>query len=124
MNSCADFCILGGGVIGLTTAYFLAKGGGRVIVLDKGECGQEASWAGAGILPPSKLGQAQTPFERLRALSAALFPELSQQLLERTGVDNGFRVCGGLEFKSVHQAADHEEWHGPGARVEEIDESV
>jgi glycine/D-amino acid oxidase-like deaminating enzyme len=46
----------------LTTAYYLAKSGGRVVVLDKGDCGQEASWAGAGILPPSSLAHAKTRF--------------------------------------------------------------
>ena len=44
-----DVVIVGGGVIGLTTAYFLTRAGLRVSVLDQGPFGQESSWAGAGI---------------------------------------------------------------------------
>src|SRR5712691_5543788 len=98
MTTHPDLLILGGGVIGLTTAYFLAREGASVAVVDKGDFGQESSWAGAGILPPGDLAQARTPFDQLRAHSAALFPALSAELRERTGIDNGYLRSGGLEF--------------------------
>src|SRR5262245_66687978 len=94
----SDIVIIGGGVIGLTTAYFLARDGARVTVIDQGDFGQEASWAGAGILPPQELSRARTPIEKLRAHSCAIFPTLSAELRERTGIDNGYLRCGGLEF--------------------------
>jgi glycine oxidase len=93
-----DVLVLGGGVIGLTTAYFLAGAGARVALLDKGDFGQQASWAGAGIIPPGNPERAPTPFDRLRAHSSALYPALSRQLREETGLDNGYVVCGGLEL--------------------------
>lgn len=95
-----DVLILGGGVIGLTTAYSLAKEGTgqRVTIVDKGDFGQEASWAGAGILPPGNPDRAATPYDQLRARSAALFPALSAELRERTAIDNGYLRCGGLDF--------------------------
>jgi glycine/D-amino acid oxidase-like deaminating enzyme len=34
-----DVCIIGGGIAGLTTAYFLTKAGRRVIVIDDGPIG-------------------------------------------------------------------------------------
>src|SRR5437899_11958198 len=80
MASSADVVILGGGVIGLTAAYFLARSGAHVTVLDQGDLGQEASWAGAGILPPGNPRCAKTPFDRLRAHSVAKFPQLSAEL--------------------------------------------
>ncbi len=47
----ADVVILGGGVIGLTTAIHLRLAGlNKVIVLDSKKIGKEASWAGAGLL--------------------------------------------------------------------------
>ena len=95
MRSGGKVVILGGGVIGLTAAYFLARDGVRVRVLDRGPVGREASWAGAGILPPSNWTSAREPFDRLRALSGQLFPDLSAELCERTGIDNGFIRCGG-----------------------------
>src|SRR5437879_9489286 len=60
----AEIIIVGGGVIGLTTAYFLAREGAEVLLLDKGDLGREASWAGAGILPPGNPAAARTPFDR------------------------------------------------------------
>ena len=37
-------------------------------------------------------------YDQLRAHSAALFPALAAELRERTGIDNGYLRCGGLEF--------------------------
>ncbi|BBI53340.1 hypothetical protein HORIV_57610 [Vreelandella olivaria] len=42
-----DFLIIGGGVIGMMTALQLADAGQQVTLVDRGECGKEASWAGA-----------------------------------------------------------------------------
>src|SRR3954453_8887180 len=121
MTERPDILILGGGVIGLTTAYFLAREGARVAVLDKGDFGQEASWAGAGILPPGNPPHAHTPFDQLRAHSAALFPTLSAELRERTGIDNGFLRCGGLEFLGEGDDAAEQEWRGDGITFEHLD---
>src|SRR3989442_2450459 len=123
MKASCDVAILGGGVIGLTTAYFLAREGARVQVLDKGDFGQEASWAGAGILPPGNLEQARTPVDRLRAQSAAIFPTLSAELRETTGIDNGYLRCGGLEFLDADSAAA-DEWRGQGIICERLHESA
>src|SRR5262245_44528256 len=94
----ADVAVVGGGVIGLSIAYFLAKEGLQIVLLDRGDLGREASWAGAGILTPGNPGVAHTPFDRLRALSGRLLAALSAELLDQTGVDNGFLRCGGLEL--------------------------
>jgi glycine oxidase len=114
MGTGGEVVILGGGVIGLTTAYFLAREGVRVRVFDRGPVGREASWAGAGILPPSDWLSAREPCDRLRALSGRLFPDLSADLRERSGIDNGFVRCGGLEFAVPHGAAAQHEWMGEG----------
>jgi glycine oxidase len=111
MSTSTDIAIVGGGIIGLTTAYFLAREGRRVMVLDKSDFGQEASWAGAGILPAKNCVSAPTAFEQLRAHSVGLFPALSRELQERTGIDNGYRRCGGLEFLDLADDGHTEEWH-------------
>jgi glycine oxidase len=98
MSDAADVLIIGGGVIGLTTACELARAGKHVMVCDKGPLGREASWAGAGIIPPGNFKRATSPDESLRALSSTLFAELSAWLEHMTGVNPGYRVCGGIEF--------------------------
>ena len=45
--------ILGGGVIGVTTAYYLAKAGHEVTVIDRQpEVARETSFANAGLIAP------------------------------------------------------------------------
>jgi glycine oxidase len=122
MSEHPDVLVLGGGVIGLTCAYFLAREGIVVEVMDKGDFGQEASWAGAGILPPGNPEHAPTPLDQLRAHSARLFPTLSAELRERTGIDNGYLRCGGLEFVGPDHDAHSEEWGGEGIICERFDE--
>src|SRR5438105_2705973 len=122
MSAHPDVLVLGGGVIGLTTAYFLAREGVRVTLLDKGDFGQEASWAGAGILPPGNPAHARSPVDQLRAHSSALFPTLSSELRERTGIDNGYLRCGGLEFICQEGEAAAEEWRSEGIAVERLEE--
>ncbi len=120
MTRTPDVLILGGGVIGLTTAYFLAKEGVSVTVLDKNDLGRAASWAGAGILPPGDPDHASTPLERLRAHSVRMYPGLSKELRERTGIDNGYRVCGGLEVIEKEADVGSDEWRGDGSVYREI----
>jgi glycine oxidase len=98
MTGNPDVLIIGGGVIGLTTAYYLAREGVSVLLLDQGEPGRQASWAGAGIIPPGNSRRAKAPYDLLRAHSSEMYPSLSHELRERTGVDNGYVVCGGLEI--------------------------
>jgi glycine oxidase len=93
-----DVLIIGGGVIGLTTAYCLALDGASVQILDRTIPGTEASWAGAGIIPPGNPEGAVSPYDRLRAVSSQMFRPLSEELQDRTGIDNGYRVCGGIEI--------------------------
>jgi glycine oxidase len=120
MASHPDVLIVGGGIIGLTTAYYLAREGTRVTVVDRGDLGREASWAGAGILPPRSVAGARTPFELLRAHSTGLLPGLSAELRERTGIDNGYLRCGGLEFFEAGEPDDTHEWRSEGIRFEVV----
>ena len=120
MTEQVDVAILGGGVIGLTTAYYLASEGVRVAVLDKGDFGREASWAGAGIIPPGDTSRARHPLDQLRALSAQMYPELSSELREQTGIDNGYHVCGGLELPEPGEELPVAEWREQGIAFGEL----
>jgi glycine oxidase len=85
-----DCLIVGGGVIGLSLAYELAGHGMRVRMIDAAQPGREASWAGAGILPPASAA-ADQPLEQLAALSNELHAQWSQELRASTQIDNGYR---------------------------------
>jgi glycine oxidase len=91
-----DLVICGGGVIGLSIAYYCAKQGWNVLLMDSQKLAQGASWAGAGILPSGASQRALDPLEQLRAMSHRLHPEWARQLREETGIDTEYRRCGGL----------------------------
>ena len=91
----SDVLIVGGGVIGLSLAYELAGRGAAVRVIDAGQPAREASWAGAGILPPAR-STAGDPLEQLTALSNDLHRQWSEALRETTGIDNEYRRSGAI----------------------------
>ncbi|MGH8034877.1 MAG: FAD-dependent oxidoreductase, partial [Lysobacterales bacterium] len=45
-----DIAIIGGGLIGCSSAYYLSKSGARVVVLERGQINQGASGQNAGSL--------------------------------------------------------------------------
>lgn len=96
-----DCLILGGGVVGLSIAYELSGRGVQATVVDRQPPGREASWAGAGILPPGSLFSDHPACEALARLSRTLNAQWSANLHEQTGIDNEYRQCGG-----IHVAAD------------------
>ncbi|WP_439621826.1 NAD(P)/FAD-dependent oxidoreductase [Gemmata sp.] len=101
-----DVAVIGGGIIGLTCAYSLTAAGLSVEVFDQGDLGREASWAGAGILPPGNPQRAATPIDRLRAIGSSRFPDFSVELHDLTDIDNGYIRCGGIEFLDHEEAAE------------------
>ncbi len=116
----SDVAIIGGGIIGLTSAYFLAKAGASVAVYDRGDLGKEASWAGAGILPPGNPDRAATPADKLRGIGSVRFPDFSAELRDLTGIDNGYRLCGGIDFLTPEDADVPELWEAEGIAFERL----
>lgn len=125
-NDCRmnDVLIVGGGVIGLSIAYELSGQGVAVEVVERGDFGKEASWAGAGMLLPGRSQDDSQPDARLRAISNELWPEWSEQLRETTGVDNGFRRCGGLQIRLAGEPSALDDsiafWKNDGAAIHSL----
>ncbi len=49
-----------------------------------------------------------------------MYPGLSKELQERTGIDNGYRVCGGLELIETAADVTSDEWHSAGVVFHEL----
>jgi glycine oxidase len=120
----SDVVIIGGGVMGLTTAWELAKAGAAVTVVDQSALGREASWAGAGLLPPGHRGDPNDPLAPLLKRATELWPVISDELKQETGIDNGFLPCPELQILAASQSVEREmrEWTVNGVRAEAISE--
>lgn len=90
----ADVIVIGGGVIGLLSAYLLAGGGKRVVVVDRGPVGGEASWAGGGIVSPLYPWRYSQAVTALAHWSQDYYPGLGERLLGHSGIDPEVHVTG------------------------------
>lgn len=103
-----DFLIIGGGVIGLTTARLLLRSGYRVTLIERGSIGEEASWAGGGILSPLCPWDYHEAVTRLALSSMDMFREAATGLHSATGIDPEYQRCGMLVLPPLQQAnAEH-----------------
>ena len=100
----SECLIVGGGVVGLSIAYRLACDGMSVTLLERGELGREASWAGAGILPPGSWYSDHPLLDAMAEASRELYSVWSKRLLEETGMDNEYWQCGSRYIQTPQNA--------------------
>jgi len=93
-----DVAIIGGGVIGTSIAFELAAEKLRVVVLDRQQIGQEASWAAAGMLSPAPASWRDDPLVRLGRESLRLYSTFSAAIEETAGQPIGYECEGALEL--------------------------
>jgi len=127
----ADVCIVGGGLTGLWTAYYLKQAAPQldVVVLEREFCGYGASgrnggWLSAEVAASSRTGLATHGEQGLRALHTQMRATVDEVLavLDREGVDADVRRDGTLfvarsraQLDRLRASADDERrW---GARV-------
>ncbi|MCQ4262309.1 glycine oxidase ThiO [Stutzerimonas stutzeri] len=109
-----EVIVVGGGVIGLLSAYRLAEAGKVVSLLESGAVGSEASWAGGGIVSPLYPWRYSPAVTALAHWSQDFYPQLGERLLEETGVDPEVHVTGlyWLDLPDEAEALDWAERHG------------
>lgn len=76
----SDVIVVGGGIAGLTTAYYLLEAGKSVCLVDENKVGQGASWAGGGILSPLKPWKYSQWHESLTSYSLECLEGLTEKL--------------------------------------------
>ncbi|MDN7180864.1 FAD-binding oxidoreductase [Caballeronia sp. SEWSISQ10-4 2] len=99
-----DVVVIGGGIIGVSTALYLAEKGISVTVCEKGHIAGEQS--------SRNWGWCRATHRDLRELELSLESLKLWRELDRTlGIDAGFRQCGILYAADDPKAlADHESW--------------
>lgn len=83
----ADAVVIGGGIIGVFAAYYLARRGLSVTVVEKGRIGAEQSSRNWGWCRQQNRDARELPM-------ASRSLELWERFAEETGEDTGFRRCG------------------------------
>jgi glycine oxidase len=98
-----DVIIVGAGIIGLSLSLELRKRGARVLVVDKGEPGREASHAAGGMLV-DYIGETAPALRPLAAASARMYPEFVDELQVHSGLSADLRDQGTIVFPSAEHA--------------------
>src|SRR5919197_6443294 len=92
----ADVVIVGGGIAGMTTAYYLARSGVTSVVVERDAIGSHASGFAYGGLSPLIGFGIPGPLAEIAQDGMRLHRELSKSLLEETGIDVDFRLRSSL----------------------------
>src|SRR6476659_657805 len=97
-----DVIIIGAGIIGLSLAISLRRQGLRVLIVEGGEPGREASSAAAGMLAAAG---AEIPAElwTLAEASARLYPGFAHELEDESGLKVDFKDQGTILISAAGQ---------------------
>ena len=89
--------IIGGGVIGLSIGWQLAKNSLDVTIYDRDWAGQGASWAAAGMLSPrAEVHMQESDLLQLGLASAEFYPEWVDELESDSQISVDYRTHGTL----------------------------
>ena len=117
----ADVVVIGGGVSGLSSAYFLAKAGRDVVVVDKGIVGGEASGRNGGMISERV---DEPPLIPMAAEALEIWATLDDELGYPTEFVQGGRLQVAVTEKEMGDLlSERDEALRHGLRVEMVDPS-
>ncbi|MDR6263759.1 FAD-dependent oxidoreductase [Roseobacter sp. N2S] len=109
MKSHVKACVVGGGAVGASIAYHLAKAGWKdVILLERDELTSGSTWHAAGLLPLFNMSYATT---HIHDYSVKFYKTLE----EETGLNAGFSVVGNLRMAQTKDRMDEYMLYGATA---------
>lgn len=97
MQRTADVVVVGGGVIGLSIAWRLARAGLGVCLLERGAVARGASWAAPGVLAAGNW-QRSDPLVQFQRASLRMYPAFCAEAAEASGIDPEYANSGSLEL--------------------------
>ena len=101
--------VVGGGIVGCLTALELVERGCQVTLVERSvvaaQTSGESSWAGAGILFPLLPWMYKDAVNQLAMAGAALYPQLCERLLTKTGINPEYVQSGMQIFSPFDEVA-------------------
>jgi len=91
----SDVVVIGGGIVGASAAYHLARSGLSVTLVDRADKGQ-ATAAGAGIISPATSVKPPAAYFPLAFKAVEHYPTLLAYLAEVGEAETGYEVAGAL----------------------------
>ena len=112
MRSQARVVVIGGGVVGVSTLYHLAKKGwgAEAVLLEKGELTCGATWHAAGLLPLFNMSYSVGQIHKYSV-------QLYQRLEAETGQAVGFRQVGNIRLAMSAERMDEYRQYAATART-------
>jgi glycine oxidase len=101
MRDCFDVLVVGGGVIGASIAWRLARQNARVLLLDCASVGAEASSAAAGMLAPGGEFDGPSPGLDFAVSSLARYPDYAASLEAESGCSVELRHSGAVQIATT-----------------------
>ncbi|MBV1864384.1 MAG: FAD-dependent oxidoreductase [Rhodobacteraceae bacterium] len=109
MKTHVKACVVGGGAVGASIAYHLAKAGwDDVVLLERDELTSGSTWHAAGLLPLFNMSYATT---HIHDYSVKFYKELEAE----TGLNAGFSVVGNLRMAQTDARMDEYMLYGTTA---------
>ncbi|MBT6565480.1 MAG: FAD-binding oxidoreductase, partial [Candidatus Puniceispirillum sp.] len=100
MKSHARVVVIGGGVVGVSTLYHLAKKGwSDVALIERKELTSGSTWHAAGLLPLFNMSYS---VGQIHKYSVAFY----QQLQQETGMNVGFRKVSNIRLATTRDRMD------------------
>lgn len=116
-----DCVIIGGGISGLLTAWFLRETGMHIALLESGQIGRESSWAGGGILSPLYPWRYDEAVTALASYSQKHYQKFAKNLYEKSRIDPEY-VRNGLLILDTDEYQQADSWaKNHQANLEKID---
>lgn len=84
-NEKKPVAIVGGGIVGLLSAWYLAEAGLPSVIFDRQTAGKESSWAGGGILSPLYPDRYPS-LAQLSAASLREYPRIAEAVAVSSGI--------------------------------------
>ncbi|MCH8950863.1 MAG: FAD-dependent oxidoreductase [Proteobacteria bacterium] len=99
MKTHARAVVVGGGAVGVSIAYHLARAGWDTVLLERDELTSGSTWHAAGLLPLFNMGYATS---HIHDYSVKFYHDIQAE----TGLDSGFSVVGNLRLAQCQARMD------------------